>query len=547
MPNYLAIADSFTNSISSNVNYGSNTELFFASTTYITLIKFDEIIVPDGYRIKSIICNLYFVDSEAMNVIFSITTSEWAEFSVTYNNRPTSIGFTGGSFPVDSSSGWKQFDITEAYNNNYENVANYGFMITSSTGVNHKIKSRENVGNNPYIDVTFELSPPPAPLPLYPFSNIVDKDSIIRFTWQQNFVSSDSELVWNDGTDHTIAIANGNNYYDMPASTLPAGIISWKVRCNAVSSGSFTDFSTPVSFTSATKTATPNILTTGNIATALPLITWDPTAQVKYRIWIKDGTTVVEYRELASTDFQYQTTVLLENSKTYTIELQVADVFGLWSDIDTSSITTVFDTPTLPTFVLTESNGVLNFVITSNANTDYHQLLRLIDGVYTVIRDNIGLNETFDEYEAASGVLESYKIRSFSPVGGYIDTAAQTITINLTDCFISNEAGTLALHARYEPVRQITTLNDATQNNFAGRTKPVAIYGDMVYSTHDYSFEFFNQADVNKLVQMVKNKDKVLIRDNRGRLQWVAIGSIREKDTRHGTAVDLINVFEVER
>ena len=91
--------------------------------------------------------------------------------------------------------------------------------------------------NKPYVIITYDDLPPTAPSSLYPSGITLNPRDIIKFSWlhnsneglqQKSFAleySTDSGSTWT-----TINQTTPNQYYDMPASTLPtSGTVLWRV------------------------------------------------------------------------------------------------------------------------------------------------------------------------------------------------------------------------------------------------------------------------------------------------------------------------------
>lgn len=96
----------------------------------------------------------------------------------------------------------------------------------------------EDSSYKPYIVITYEDTPPAKPTSLYPNNTVVNARNEIRFSWahnsqektpQKGFVleySTDGGSNWT-----TISQTTANQYYDMPANTLPlTGEILWRVK-----------------------------------------------------------------------------------------------------------------------------------------------------------------------------------------------------------------------------------------------------------------------------------------------------------------------------
>ena len=93
----------------------------------------------------------------------------------------------------------------------------------------------ENI-NAPYIEIIYEDVPPDKPTLISPIGEYKDSNSIIRFEWQYNSSVGGTQkafdLQWS--TDqvnwNTISDETSRYFYDMPAETLPAGNIYWRVQ-----------------------------------------------------------------------------------------------------------------------------------------------------------------------------------------------------------------------------------------------------------------------------------------------------------------------------
>lgn len=548
MPIYNAIADTWIyngSDTDKNTNYGAS-ERVNIGTYYYAFFKFQTITIPPEKRIASVILKFYSYSGNSVPTATVLTPNkilaDWFEMQLTYNNRPPTQGYGDTySITIPYPKALVSLDITNVVKNDIENINLNGLNFVSTKTL---IADSRETGSGAYLDVTFVDAPPAPPQPLFPFFSIVDRGSVVRFQWQQSFLGAESEIIYNDGTDHTISIPNSNTYYDMPANTLPEKQISWKVRSRDPNT-SWTDFSQDITFIAGSKAPTPTISTTA-IQTGNPTINWTSTGQVKYRLKLKEGSTVVEQIETQSQATSYTIKTLLTNATAYTIELEVAGDNGLWSSVATKNITSNFLLPTNPTWTLTANNGHGDITIASGANSEYHQVLKLINGTYEVIKDNIPLNATLSIYELISGTLETLKIRTFRTNGGYLDTPTKTVQVTVPHCLIF-DGDTTEIQCVFSPDRAARLENKNEVMYFAGREKAVILTGEHTQVSFDYSFEFFDSSSVAELENIVRERKKVLIRDNRGRLTWATICGIERRDNNLSTSVKLSNVYEVQR
>ena len=90
----------------------------------------------------------------------------------------------------------------------------------------------------PYVTITYEDTPPNRPTNLYPDNIIVNARNIIRFSWVHGSIEKVEQKGFtlqystnNGSTWATVTKTTSNQYYDLPANTLPlTGEILWRVK-----------------------------------------------------------------------------------------------------------------------------------------------------------------------------------------------------------------------------------------------------------------------------------------------------------------------------
>lgn len=101
-----------------------------------------------------------------------------------------------------------------------------------------ELRSHRYNTTKPYIRVTYDDNPPDKPTSLYPSGITVSTRDVIRFSWLHNSKEGlqqkgfTLEYSINGGSSWTtINQTTPNQYYDMPANTLPtSGTVLWRVR-----------------------------------------------------------------------------------------------------------------------------------------------------------------------------------------------------------------------------------------------------------------------------------------------------------------------------
>lgn len=100
-----------------------------------------------------------------------------------------------------------------------------------------KFHSHRNATNKPYLEITYDDIPPSPPTSLYPSNITLNPREVIRFSWSHNSNEDNPQTGFtlqystNGGsTWTTVNQTTSNQYYDMPANTLPtSGTVVWRV------------------------------------------------------------------------------------------------------------------------------------------------------------------------------------------------------------------------------------------------------------------------------------------------------------------------------
>jgi len=218
---------------------------------YRTLVKLNFDNLPDYMIITSVKLYLYCTDRGNLAYDQYIThvhrvTEDWTESSLltklpTYD---TNIEFTLNN---GSSGTWHVYNITQfaldVINNAWDNKGllirhNYEIFEDNYTSAWLKFAGSEysNPDLRPYIEIEYTKRAPHPPTNLTPTAVTVQNDSVIRFSWQHDPTLEEPQykfdLEWRKegGSWQTISQITENQYYDMPANTLPVGTIYWRVR-----------------------------------------------------------------------------------------------------------------------------------------------------------------------------------------------------------------------------------------------------------------------------------------------------------------------------
>lgn len=223
--------------------------------------------------------------------------------------------------------------------------------------------------------------PPSAPTQLSPATGaVIDRTQPNRFSWKHNDDGAQAgfRIVWRtvaaDGTrgawnyipNATSFMNTTNQYYDMPANTLPFGNIEWGVQTKD-QQGLQSPYSQWQIIKASQPTNAPTILYPTNFAeinTTRVTVTWSSLNQIQYDLALYDSDGWELFHEVKSGGTKQVTIpVDLENNKFYEIHLRVMDsTTGLWSDYTVVVFSTNFTPPLPPVIERFEEagDGVIN-------------------------------------------------------------------------------------------------------------------------------------------------------------------------------------------
>lgn len=241
--------------------------------------------------------------------------------------------------------------------------------------------------------------PPSAPTQLSPSTGtVIDRTQPNRFSWKHNDDGAQAgfRIAWRtvapDGTrgawnyipNATSFMNTTNQYYDMPANTLPFGNIEWGVKTKD-QQGLESPYSQWQLIKASQPTNAPTILYPTDFAevnTTRVTVTWSSLNQIQYDLALYDSDGWELFHEVKSGGTKQVTIpVDLENNKFYEIHLRVMDsTTGLWSDYTVVVFSTNFTPPLQPIIKQFEEagDGVINILYRAG---DYDMLPPLlVDG-----------------------------------------------------------------------------------------------------------------------------------------------------------------------
>jgi hypothetical protein len=279
---------------------------------------------------------------------------------------------------INDGTGWT-YSAWSGYGATYMNWDMSSFAETSNAQI--AVRAQDPSGEtSPWAySNKFTIShnqAPTAPTQLSPSNGaIIDRTQVIRFSWKHNddgaqagfriawrTVASDGTRgAWNYIPNSTSFMNTTNQYYNMPANTLPFGDIEWTVQTKD-QQGLESPYATYQIIKASEPTNAPTILQPANMSTVNTtrvIVEWSSLNQLEYELILYDSDGRQLWSEQkASQSKLIQIPVDLQNNTWYEIHLRVKDsVTLLWSSYTVHNFGTDFTPPLPPVIERFESAG----------------------------------------------------------------------------------------------------------------------------------------------------------------------------------------------
>lgn len=340
---------------------------------------------------------------------------------------------------------------------------------------------------------------------LSPDNTIIDADLDNRFSWiytnpygtepsgYEIEMSSNKGESWRQIKKETTS----DCYADIPAGTLPAGNIMYRVRAYS-QSGYVSEWET-ANVTVRKHPEIPSIYQV-EASTDRPTVSWESNGQEAYELEIIDSGGKCVYSHYAATaDYSHKIAARLDNGQ-YTAQLVTWNSFGLESLPASRQFSVMAEKPTKP--VMSGMAQHDHNALKLSSTTSKAVLLR--NGV--VIADVSGTDSYYDYTAPCESI---YRLRSLSDTA-FCDSDPVAIS-NLSRYAMivlasdHSTRATLIYKQGSPPERSSSLSSEYALLQLAGRRRPVAEYGDQMTRTKSLSYSLRNIEDLKALQAMVGN------------------------------------------
>ncbi|MGP4063096.1 hypothetical protein [Halobacillus sp. H74] len=458
-------------------------------------------------------------------------------------------------FAVSSGTGWKYYDWGSP-GDTTKTIDFSDFPESSSAKVAVRASDGELRSDYTHSNV-FTIrhnSPPDIPTNLKPSGGFyLDRTQDQLFTWQHNDDEPQSrfQLQWREkgtSTWNEIHRSTNNEYYVLPANTLPVGEIEWRVE--TIDQGELDSPWSPIQIVYATEaTDAPTILTpySGETVTVSnPVIEWSSSDQKEYIAELITGGSIVWEESKATTAKAFTLPYALENVQSYDIRIAVRSSDGLWSDWDSNTFETSFIEPTQAELFFTEFDeeakieiGISN-VFSGEPNEPAvlsNEVFRSEGGQENFIKisDFVLKDGIYTDNTPASNVVYEYKVRSWGDNGTFVDSDTVSGSVEFSDSVLSTTTDlNNKLWLRWNPERTMNKDLNRHLFKFNGRSNFVSEFDSITENNLDLSFAIRANEDINHILEILDSKNTLLYRDSKGRRMFVTLGSYSLKDKSNG-------------
>jgi TGF-beta propeptide len=411
---------------------------------------------------------------------------------------------------------------------------------------------------------------PTAPTGLSPSGEPKDRASVVRFGWLHNDPNagdpqSKFDLQWRvqgSPTWNTVTQATTNNYYDMPAGTLPKSTIEWQVRTYD-QAGLPSPYSALQVFIAGDKPPTPTITGPVNgsvVPVSKPVVQWSSVDQAAYQVNVLNAsgsTTLWTTGQVNSGNKAVTVGIDLENNTDYRIQTLVRGAEGIWSNAAVSNINVSYTPPALP--ILTTSTDSEKGTITVQIDNPlpigteptvlYNDLFRLEPGgLWERIATNIPADGFYTDYTVASGKNYQYKV----VVLGDNETVRESGIISNSVSFkgIYLQVASDPLNTSYQfkndsEGRSSKWNLNHTYHKFAGRNNLVIDTEDSSDYGVDFSLKLKTAEELTALERIIYSQEVVCYRDGRGRKVFGVFTGFPLEDATWGESTSL-NLMKID-
>lgn len=357
-----------------------------------------------------------------------------------------------------------------------------------------------------------------------PNNSIFADDEDILVSWhytsseeKEDDEEGDSQKAYNlEYTDEeTILIENvtSDSFYNFSSGFFVNDEIKFRIKTQSQDLvwSEWSDYKT---FYIAKKPNPPTITTDISFDNPYPIFNWSSVDQktIDFKI-VCDSETIYATDEIVNNENTIQSEKYLENGKIYSIILKIKNQYGLWSDETIQDITVNYITPSPATINGGQVNNGYQITI-DNFNSDLnYKILRkeLTEDNWIEVGDTS--TNTFIDNTSTHLVNYDYKVFALNNVLGQSESNIIKGSCIIHNTQISSED--IDLELKWNPSKSRCYNLNVNTFNYLGRKKPTFQKSSYFNTTNALSFEIYDYEDLEKIIAISTNREKIRIRDSR--------------------------------
>lgn len=449
------------------ITVGSYAEIigpFLVYSYYAAGVKFGNITSAD-------LENKYF-SSLSLVVALDMTIpyvfrAQDAPITSTSSGQTAYHNFTSGEIiGVAAGTGPQTFTVTDS--------AMIRKILLNGIGVSYTASMLRHTFSAGYISISYTYTDGAAPSVvsnLMPSGTTILSTATNRFSWSFYQESGEPQTHYDlqystdEGTTWTTIankVASSNKYRDVPAGTLPDGIIMWRVRTWTVSGTIASDWARAQVIVKTN----PGTSTVSCDGKPRPTVTWTSTGQKAYQVRIGDH----DSGAIFGAETSYKSPYYFADG-VYSVTVRVQSSNGVWAE---------WTEPIYVQITNTGSGNVSLIVSQQGASVRLSWSASETCVSYLVYRNNVPIAQTIQQQytDHYSNGLTRYKVLGILASGDYISSEEIVIPVYMPCDVISaiNPVSWIYLRLTPDiPSRSYDATADVYYKKFAGREKPVPV------------------------------------------------------------------------
>lgn len=386
---------------------------------------------------------------------------------------------------------------------------------------------------------------PTRPTNLRPSGNIVDRTKVTRLSWKHNDINTrdiqtKADLQWKvqgESSWNNLTTSGPDEEFYIYQDTFQLGQVEWRVRTYD-RGGLVSPWSNVAVFTVDEPSNAPNIITpTDTVAVSRPLIQWGAIAQTSYQIIIEDlsNTVIWDTGEVISSSKSIECGVDLINGMNYRIKIRIKDGTEIFSPFSEQAFLVTYTPPALPIVEIDNTEVGARLTITNPEPTGtqpevlYCDVYKLVDEDWIRIATQVVF---MHEDYSASGKAELYRVRAFGDNGTYSQSEIVTNTFTLEHpVFSSTSDQDVYIFLNHMTATAVQKKRGRTLMNFAGRSRPLAEFGQQQAEFYDFEWVSLEREKVEAFYEFLDRRETLLYRDAEGRRDYISIEETNEVES----------------